>query len=106
MFIPPMILMRLITAGPISSGRSVTSWRAPSTRNRTRICLSCGSMWMSEARSRSAWAMIRLTTLTTGASASAPARPFGVAAVAAAPLRRVSVAEKACTRLWMAPRDR
>jgi len=37
MFIPAMILMRLMSAGPISPGSVSVSWRAPSMRNRIRI---------------------------------------------------------------------
>ena len=51
-----------------SRAASSTSCSAPSIRYRTRTRSSCGSMWMSEARSRSAWVMISCTTWTTGAS--------------------------------------
>ena len=37
-------------------------------RKRTRSVSFCGSMWMSEARSRNAWVRISLTTRTMGAS--------------------------------------
>ena len=74
MFMSAMILMRLTSAGPIEPGRSSTSCSAPSMRKRTRTRSSCGSMWMSEARSRSAWVMISCTTWTTGASSVAPCR--------------------------------
>ena len=69
MFISAMIFSRLITAGAIEDGRAMTSWRAPSMRYRIRSRSSCGSMWMSEARSRRPCVMMRLTTFTTGASA-------------------------------------
>ncbi len=71
MFIAAMTLIRLVSAGPMLSGRARTSWRAPSIRYRTRMRPSWGSMWMSDARSRRAWVIMRLTTRTTGASSGA-----------------------------------
>ena len=68
MFMPAMILIRLTSPAPMLSGRTSASCSAPSMRKRTRSCVSCGSMWTSEARSRSAWVIIMLTTWTTGAS--------------------------------------
>ena len=70
MFISAMILRRLTSAGAMLDGSSTASCSAPSMRNRTRSCWPWGSMWMSDARSRIAWVMRRLTTWTTGASAS------------------------------------
>ena len=59
---PLMTLMRLTIAGPMSAGRVSTSWSAPSMRIRTRILSPCGSMWTSDARSRSACVTSRFTT--------------------------------------------
>ena len=51
-------------------GMVVVSRSTPSTRKRTRISRPSGSKWMSEAPSSTAWAMIELTSLMTGASSA------------------------------------
>ena len=81
MFMSAMILMRLTSAGPMSAGSDSTSCSAPSMRKRTRTSSSVGSMWTSDARSRSACVRILLTTWMTGASST-------MAAAAAVSLRR------------------
>ena len=65
-----MIFTRDTTPGTMRRGIVVVSWSTPSTRKRTRMSLPCGSKWMSEAPSSTAWAMIELTSLMTGASAA------------------------------------
>jgi hypothetical protein len=47
---------------------SVCTCSTPSMRKRMRRCRSCGSMWMSDARERSACSNIELSNRTTGAS--------------------------------------
>ena len=49
-------------------GGRITSCSTPSMRNRTRTSRSLGSMWMSDARSATAWLIRRLTSLTIGDS--------------------------------------
>jgi len=46
----------------------MASCRTPSMRNLTRRSCSCGSMWMSDARSATAFWMMKFTSLTAGAS--------------------------------------
>ena len=70
MFMSAMILMRLTSAGPMSAGSESTSCSAPSMRKRTRTSSSVGSMWTSDARSRSACVRILFTTWMTGASST------------------------------------
>ncbi len=68
MFMSARILMRLTSAGPMFTGRASTSCKAPSMRNRTRIRSLCGSMWTSDARSRTPWVTMMSTMWTMGAS--------------------------------------
>ena len=84
-----MTLMRLTIAGAIASGSSSTSRSVPSMRNRTRSSNSWGSMWTSEARSRTAWVSSRFTIWITGARSSVmvPADAAAAAASAAAVAR-------------------
>ena len=70
MFISAMTLIRLTSAGPMPGGRLSTSCSAPSMRLRMRTRSGIGSMWMSEARSLTAWDRSRFTTWTTGAFSS------------------------------------
>ena len=59
----------------------------PSMRKRTRICVPSGARWMSEAPCSTAWAMIWLTSLMTGAS-SADSRRSTISAVVLLGLHR------------------
>ena len=83
MFISAMTLMRLTNAGPMPGGRFRTSCSAPSMRFRMRTRSGIGSMWMSDARSLTAWDSNRFTTWTIGAFSStgrsAGPRPAGPA---------------------------
>ena len=63
----PMIFKREITPGTIRRGIVVASCSIPSTRNRTRMSLPCGSKCTSDACSSTACAMTLLTSLMTGA---------------------------------------
>ena len=63
-----MILRREIRPDWMFLGERITSWSTPSMRYRTRTSTSVGSMWMSDARSATAWLIRRLTSLTIGAS--------------------------------------
>ena len=59
MSISAMILKREMIEVWIDFGAGgIASWSTPSTRNRTRRSFSCGSMWMSEARSATAFWMM------------------------------------------------
>ena len=100
MFMPAMILSRLTSAGAMAGGRSTASCRAPSMRYRTRRRSSWGSMWMSEARSRMAWVMSRLTTWTTGASSAWTLWTGGVGGAAAVsrPIPRRPGRARGCSR--------
>ena len=79
-----MIFTRETTPATIRRGIVVVSRSTPSTRKRTRISRPSGSKWMSEARSSTAWAMIELTSLMTGAS-SADSRISVTSASSASP---------------------
>ncbi len=62
-----MILIRLTTPLARRLG-TLAVWRStPSTRQRTTMCLACGSKWMSEARSSIARTITELTKRTIGA---------------------------------------
>ena len=65
-----MIFTREITPATMRRGIWVVSRSTPSTRKRTRMSRPSGSKWMSEAPSSTAWAMIELTSLMTGASSA------------------------------------
>ena len=65
-----MIFTRETTPATIRRGIVVVSRSTPSTRKRTRMSRPSGSKWMSEAPSSTAWAMIELTSLITGASSA------------------------------------
>ncbi len=67
MFMSAMTLRRVVTAAAMVFGPVDTSWSTPSIRYRMRRSLSVGSMWMSDARSFSAWRMSRFTYRTIGA---------------------------------------
>ncbi len=66
----PMIFTRETVPGTMRRGIVVRSWSTPSTRKRTRISRPWDSKWTSEAPSWIAWAMIELTSFTTGASSA------------------------------------
>ena len=63
----------------------VVSRSTPSTRKRTRISRPSGSKWMSDAPSSTAWPMIELTSLMTGAS-SADSRISETSASSSSPI--------------------
>ena len=65
-----MIFTRETVPAIMRFGICVVSRSTPSTRKRTRISRPSGSKWMSEAPSSTAWAMIELTSLMTGASSA------------------------------------
>ena len=65
-----MIFSREIRPDWMFFGERMTSCSTPSIRYRTRTSRSAGSMWMSDARSCTAWVMSRLTSLTIGASST------------------------------------
>ena len=65
-----MIFTRDTTPATMRRGIVVLSLSTPSTRKRTRISRPSGSKWRSEAPSCTAWAMIVLTSLMTGASSA------------------------------------
>ena len=68
MLISAMTFRREITPAWICFGACMTSWSTPSTRYRMRRSCSVGSTWMSDARSVTAWLIVRFTNLTIGAS--------------------------------------
>ncbi len=65
-----MIFTRDTRPATIPRGTVVVSLTTPSTRKRTRIDLSSGSKWMSEAPRSTASATIERTSFTTGASSA------------------------------------
>jgi len=65
-----MILARETMPPTIRRGTVAVEARTPSTRKRTRSSRPSGSRWMSEAPSSTAWAMIELSSLMTGASSA------------------------------------
>ena len=65
-----MIFTRETTPATIRRGIDVVSLSTPSIRKRTRMSRPSGSKWMSDAPSSTAWAMIELTSLMTGASSA------------------------------------
>ena len=67
MLMSAMIFSREMIPDWMFFGDRITSWSTPSMRYRTRRSRSVGSMWMSDARSCTAWVMSRLTSLTMGA---------------------------------------
>ena len=93
MFMPAMILMRL-TPGRADRRRAASGRRAARRRCGTGPAArsSCGSMWMSEARSRSACVISMLTICTTGTSSAAVSSP-----ACSLRVRAPSVALKAAT---------
>src|SRR5437660_387029 len=70
MFSCAMILMRDVRAARILIGGFITSCSALSTRYRTRISCSNGSMWMSDAPRFTASVSSPLISFTTGASSA------------------------------------
>ena len=68
MFSPPMIFTRELIEFWNRLGGRITSCRTPSTRKRTQMSFSCGSMWMSLARSFAARKRSELTSRMMGAS--------------------------------------
>ena len=70
MFMPPMILRREMTVLCNSEGTVSTRRKRPSIRIRTTISPSCGSKWISLARSENARSMRLLTKRIVGASMS------------------------------------
>ena len=84
-----MILMREIDARrPCGAGPWCSRCSTPSTRKRTRMSLPSGSKWMSEAPSSTAWAMIELTSLMTGASSADSRISVTIGELLARPPRR------------------
>ena len=65
---PLINFSRSATAPAILASASVCTCSTPSMRKRMRRLRSCGSMWMSDARLRSACSNIELSRRTTGAS--------------------------------------
>ena len=65
-----MIFTRETRPAIMPRGTVVVSLTTPSTRKRTRIDLSSGSKWMSEAPRSTASATIERTSFTTGASSA------------------------------------
>ena len=65
-----MIFRRDTTPATMRRGTVIVSTSTPSMRKRTRIEPSSGSKWMSEVPCSTAWAMIWLTSLMTGASSA------------------------------------
>jgi hypothetical protein len=63
-----MIFMRARIEARNLRGARLASRSAPSTRNRTTTSFSPGSMWISEARSLTAWNISELTQRMIGAS--------------------------------------
>ena len=70
MFMSAMILIRLTSAGTHVVGQFEDLVQRTVDAEPDATPSSPGSMWTSEARSRSAWVTILLTTCTTGASSS------------------------------------
>ena len=69
-----MIFRRLTTPAVMRFGTTVRSCSTPSTRKRTLISGPSGWKWTSEAPASTAWAMIELTSLMTGASSAVSRR--------------------------------
>ena len=84
-----MIFTRETVPAIMRFGIWVVSRSTPSTRKRTRISRPSGSKWMSDAPSSTAWAMIELTSLMTGAS-SADSRISVTSASSSSPSRTAS----------------
>ena len=92
-----MIFTRETVPATIRRGICVVSRSTPSTRKRTRISRPSGSKWMSEAPSSTAWAMIELTSLMTGAS-SADSRISDTSASSSSPIS-IAAATASSSRL-------
>jgi len=80
---PDMSFRRSTSGAEIFDSASVWTYRTPSMRKRMKIRVSRGSMWMSEARTRSASPNTDCSSLTTCAS-SAPADVANVVKLTAA----------------------
>ncbi len=96
-----MILMRETSAASRFFGGDGRSYNMPSIRKRMRRLSAKGSMWMSEARSRSASSRIRLIRCVTGAS-SVPRRMSSLR-VGATPRDSLPIEPMSCSwlvRFW------
>ena len=88
-----MTLMRDTTSGATARLDCSTSRSTPSTRKRTTRRFSKGSMWMSEAFSRTAWVSTALISRMIGASSSLSSRSAGSGSSCARCARSVVVLE-------------